>query len=475
MVSGLDSGVRRVDPFGGLGDRPEAGNGVNFLVAGTDGRDKLSKEQREKYRLGGTACNCTDTLMLVHLSADRSRASVVSLPRDTYTKLPAHTHRGKDGKPVERRDEPAKLNSAYAHGGPNLTVSTVEKLTRVHIDHYLEVDFGSFMSTVDVIGGVPVCTTKPLKDSHSGLDLPAGTSRLNGGEALQYVRARHLDGGSDLGRMQRQQRFLAALLDEATSSGVLMNPVKFNELASTLLKSVRADHGFGSEQIVALGRVMRNFTPASSEFASVPLADPGHQVPGLGSTVKWDEEKAGELFTALREDRPLARQTEALKKQRAQEREEARERRAQPEDAKAEEKADEKEKEKGPAHVEVAPGSVRVQVENGTSETGTGHRADRELGDAGFATTGTPRNAKDRDVERTEIAYDPRWDRSARSLAAALPDAKLVKDPGRGPQMKVTVGADFEKVRPVRQSVADGPPAGRNDGGAVTGDQVTCK
>ncbi|MFG7944658.1 LCP family protein, partial [Streptomyces cacaoi] len=362
MVTGLTDQVGRVDPFHGLTNRPDSDNGTNILVVGTDRRDKLSAAEKRKYHLGGTACDCTDTLLLVHLSADRDRASVVSLPRDSYTKLPPH----KDPATGEQRTgQPAKLNSAYAAGGPSLTVRTVESMTDVHVDHYMEVDFTSFMSTVDVLGGVPVCTTKPLKDSYSGLDLPAGTTKLNGGQALQYVRARHLDGGSDLGRMKRQQHFLAAVIRRATDKKVLMNPVRFHDVASALLESVRADRGFGTEKMMELGEAMRGFDPSSSEFASVPLADPDHRVPGLGSTVKWDDKKARALFDALREDRALAAPPRPGKK-----------------------KAD-----AAPAKVEVPPKNIRVQVDNATGRSGLGARIDRRLRASGFATSQAPGNA----------------------------------------------------------------------------------
>ncbi|KIF05573.1 LytR family transcriptional regulator, partial [Streptomyces sp. RSD-27] len=133
------------------------------------------------------------------------------------------------GKP--HRAHPVKLNAAYAEGGPNLTVRTVEDMTRVKIDHYLEVDFTSFMRTVDAMGGVEICTAKALNDQNTGLHLLPGAHRLTGGQALQYVRSRHVDGASDLGRMQRQQRFVAALIKQATGGGVLLNPVKFKEVS----------------------------------------------------------------------------------------------------------------------------------------------------------------------------------------------------------------------------------------------------
>ncbi|WP_367125230.1 LCP family protein [Streptomyces phytohabitans] len=451
LVSGLDDGVRRVDPFSGMTDRPNAAGGLNFLVVGVDQRDQLSKATRQKYRLGGGSCDCTDTLMLVHLSEDRQRMSVVSIPRDSYVKLPDHRD---DGTGKRHTAFPTKINSAYAHGGPHLTVRAVEAMTKVHIDHYLEVDFGSFMKTVDTLGGVDVCTVRPLKDTYAGLDLPAGTSRLNGAQALSYVRARHLDGASDFGRMQRQQRFLASVIDKATSSGVLMNPVKFNEVAKSLLKSVRADRGFGTAEMVALGEAMREFTPASSEFVSVPVANGDYRVPALGSTVKWDTARAERLFDALRDDRPLAEHKKKEKKDRGG-----------------------KDAATRAVPVDIPPGSIRVQVENGTAHAGLGHKADTALREVGFSTTGIPRNAREKDLERTVITYDPRWNRSVRTLAAALPGAELEQEKGRGPSMKVTVGTDFRAARAVR--VAEPlPTAGTDKSGkgfqAVTGDEVTC-
>lgn len=213
--------------------------------------------------------------MLVHLSADEQRASVVSLPRDSYAEIPP-AHRDRTTGQEHAAHPPVKLNAAYAEGGPpGLTVSTVENMTGVKIDHYLEVDFTSFMTTVDTLGGVKICTARPLKDSYTGLDLAAGTHVLDGGQALQYVRSRHVDGAADLGRMQRQQKFMAALIKQATGSGVLLNPVKFREVASTMLRSVRADRGgFDTEQMLSLGQAMRGgFSPSSSEFASVPMGD----------------------------------------------------------------------------------------------------------------------------------------------------------------------------------------------------------
>nr|WP_240003426.1 LCP family protein [Streptomyces cinnamoneus] len=449
VVYGIDGGIGRVDPFGGLSNRPGGGRGMNVLLVGTDGREKITEDERRRYHLGGVPCHCTDTMMLMHLSADRERATVISLPRDTYTEIPEHADETGGVRPAH----PQKLNAAYAEGGPGLTVRAVEQLTGVHVDHYMEIDFTSFMKTVDVVGGVQVCTVRPLKDDYTGLDLPAGTSTLDGGQALQYVRSRHLDGAADLGRMQRQQRFLASLIHKVSDGRLLLNPVKFQEVTSAVLDSVRADRGFGADQLLELGRAMRKLRPASAEFTSVPVAVANYPVAQIGSTVRWDEAAAGKLFQALREDRPVNAVPRAPHRT---------------QDAKPPSRRD------GPAPtaVEVAPERIRVQVLNGSGVDGLGRTTDEALRATGFATTGLPAGAPPPADGHTVIGYDPRWDRSAHSLAAALPGAELRPVPGQGPLMKVVLGTDDPRVRPVRAQ--DPPPQHGGGVPVVTGDQVIC-
>ncbi|MET9294945.1 LCP family protein [Streptomyces sp. NPDC003077] len=439
LVAGFTDGIARVDPFSGMNNRPNAaGESLNFLVVGTDARDRLTRGQRREYHLGGAPCHCTDTVMLVHLSADRERASVVSLPRDSYAEAPGHTDRITGRK---HRAHAMRLNAAYAEGGPGLTVRTVEHMTGVHIDHYLEVDFTSFMKTVDAVGGVRVCTSRPMKDDHTGLDLPAGGSRLNGGQALQYVRSRHIDGASDLSRMHRQQRFLAALVHKISTSGMLTDPAGLKKISTTLLESVRADKDLDAADLLAIGRAMHDFTPASSEFVSVPIADMDYGVRNFGSTVKWNEAKARALFRAIREDRPLAVHRKGKRTH-----------------------------DRAATAVDVDPRTVRVQVDNGTHHKGLGNAVDKALRTVGFATTGKAGSAP-LYTPRTVITYDPRWDRSAHSLAAALPGARLQPTPGQGPRMRVMLGAEFRAVHPVRWDDSLGTATGFR---TFTGDQAEC-
>ncbi|MFJ2649233.1 LCP family protein [Streptomyces sp. NPDC087420] len=474
VVTSLGTGIDRVDAFKDMKNRPDPGHGLNLLLVGTDGRDRITEAERQKYRLGGAPCHCTDTMMLVHLSEDGKRASVVSLPRDSYAEIPAHTDTTTGKK---HKTHPVKINAAYAEGGPNLTVRTVEHMTGVKISHYLEVDFTSFMKTVDTVGGVEICTPRALKDSYTGLDLTPGTHRLDGGQALQYVRSRHIDGNADLGRMQRQQRFVAALISRATSSGVLLNPVRFRDVTRALLGSVRADADFGARQLLSLNKAMRGFSPSSSEFTSVPLLAKGVSLPGIGSTVKWDPEKSEKLFRALREDRPLALPGPPVPRDPAAgpapgpsrpQPSPVRPSSAPPSPVPAS-------KRPGPAGspraalVDVKPEGIRVQVYNATRTDGLGKQVDHALRAAGFRTTGAPLTADVRDVRRTQVLYDPRWDRSARSLATALPGSELRAVKGQGGTLKVLAGSEYRAVAPVR---VEATPAGRFE--ALTGDQVAC-
>lgn len=294
-MGGLGGDIGRVDAFTGLDNRPPRGAGLNFLLVGIDGRNGIAPRQRRLYHLGGDGCHCTDTIMLAHLSADRSRLSVVGIPRDSYVRV-----RGAGGGPGRRE----KINAAYSAGGPSLTVRTVERATGVRVDHYLELDFAGFVRTVDALGGVPVCAERPLRDPESGLDLPAGTTLLDGGRALEYVRAREVDGLADLGRMRRQQRFAAELVRRATGTGVLLNPRTFGATTRSALGSVRADPGMRPADLVRLAEAMRG-TPWSAEFTSVPLADSDRWVRGIGTVVVWDRARAARLFAAIRADRPL--------------------------------------------------------------------------------------------------------------------------------------------------------------------------
>ncbi|GAA1903165.1 hypothetical protein GCM10009837_28290 [Streptomyces durmitorensis] len=266
---------------------------------GTDGRDTITRKEKREFYAGGVACNCTDTLMLVHLSEKRDRVSVVSLPRDSYADIPAHRD---EATGQERAAHPGKINGAYAEGGPALSVRTVEAMTGVRVDRYLQLDFRRFMDSVETVGGVRVCTPRALKDKTTKLDLAPGSHLLGGGQSLQYVRSRHVDTSADFGRIQRQQRFLLAALRSVTKENVLADPVRAARLGRLLVGSARVDRGFSTQQILTLASDLGKLPASSMEFTTVPVS--GFSAT-LNGSLEWDRAKAGKVFKALSQDRPL--------------------------------------------------------------------------------------------------------------------------------------------------------------------------
>ncbi|MFC9244445.1 LCP family protein [Streptomyces sp. NPDC057136] len=286
-----------------------SGTGTNILLMGTDSRDTITEQQKKKYRLGGQGCDCSDTMMLVHIAQDRERVSVVSIPRDSLAELPAHTDR-RTGESHEAHL--AKINAAHAEGGGDLAMRTVEAKTGLDIDRFLAVDFSRFMKSVDELRGVDVCTATPLRDPSTGLDLAAGTHHLGGGDSLRYARSRKVDNAADFGRMQRQQRFLVSFVKEMRNDGTLHSAARLKELAGVLLSADRTEKALTPLELVSLAGDLRQITLSSLEFATVPISDFDADVEGVGSTLVWDETRAAVVFDTLRRDRPLTEATAAL-------------------------------------------------------------------------------------------------------------------------------------------------------------------
>ncbi len=298
--------ISRIDVFAGLGDRPEKVNSaLNYLVVGSDNREGLTKEQIKKLRVGGVkvaAGQRSDTILLVHISKNRDAAYIVSLPRDTLVTIPAHT--STDGKSeIPARD--GKLNAAFAFGGAPLLIETIEGETQLKIDHYVEVSFAGFVGVVDALGGIEVCTKVPIDDPKSHLVLAAGTHTLDGVESLKYVRTRDFDGRGDIGRMERQQKFVSAIVRKATSSGTLLNPIKLKNFLQATISTVKMDEGVDKNDLLTLAKQMRNLSSGNVRTLTVPLDNPNGRHPTLGSVVLWDEVLAADLFNRIKNDAAL--------------------------------------------------------------------------------------------------------------------------------------------------------------------------
>ena len=298
--------ISRIDVFAGLSDRPEKVNSaLNYLVVGSDNREGLTKEQIKKLRVGGVkvaAGGRSDTMLLVHISKSRDAAYIVSLPRDTLVTIPAHT--STDGK-SEIPARAGKLNAAFAFGGAPLLIRTIEGMTALKIDHYVEVSFAGFVGVVDALGGIQVCSKVDINDPKSHLVMSAGNHLLDGVEALKFVRTRDFDGRGDIGRMERQQQFVSAIIRKATSSGTLLNPIKLANFYTATISTVKMDEGVNKNDLLTLGKQMRNLSSGNVRTLTVPLSDPNGRYPGLGSVVIWDETLAPDLWSRIKNDTAL--------------------------------------------------------------------------------------------------------------------------------------------------------------------------
>ncbi|WP_309062198.1 LCP family protein [Streptomyces sp.] len=296
----LNGNIDSVDIDQALGaDRPEkADNGSeNILVLGSDTRSGGNEE------LGGGTDDGTarsDTAMIVHVHEGHRKASVVSIPRDTVVDRPECTD-------TEGGTHPAAtgvmFNSAYSTGGAACAVKTVESITDLRMDHYLEIDFAGFQKLIDGLGGVEVTTTEDIEDPESHLDLKAGTHRLDGEQALGLVRTRHGVGdGSDLGRIQLQQAFLKALLQQVREVGVFTSPKKLYDLADTATKTVTTDSGLGSvNSLMSFAGGLKGISPARMQMVTMPV----RYDPADANRVLLEKDKAQLVWTALKNDEPI--------------------------------------------------------------------------------------------------------------------------------------------------------------------------
>jgi LCP family protein required for cell wall assembly len=298
----LNGNIKSIDIDSALGtNRPaKVDNGSeNILVLGSDTRSGSNR------KLGGGTDDGSarsDTAMIVHVYKGHKRASVVSIPRDTLIDRPECTDT--NGKAHDAASG-VMFNSAYTTGGAACAVKTVESISGLRMDHYLEVDFSGFEKLVNELGGVEVTTTKDIKDSESHLDLKAGTHELDGEQALGLVRTRHGVGdGSDLGRIQLQQAFIKALVDQVKHVGLFTNPKKLYDLADTSTKAVTTDSDLGSvNRLMSFANGLKSISSSKMRMVTMPVQyDPANR-----NRVIVEKAKAQQVWDALKNDEPIPR------------------------------------------------------------------------------------------------------------------------------------------------------------------------
>ncbi|MBZ4321626.1 LCP family protein [Streptomyces huiliensis] len=412
----LDGNLGVFDADGIARDRPPgSAAGDNVLVIGSDSRAGGNRDLG-----GGTGrTGRSDTAFLLHVYGDGERAAVVNIPRDTLVEIPPC--RLPDGGWTATRRE-AMFNSAFSVGGtaegnPACTQNTVERLTGLRVDHTVVVDFTGFSALTDAVGGVEVCMPQDVYegdlDPHRGgrgdLLFKKGRQTVSGKKALDYVRVRHgIGDGSDIGRIRRQQAFVAALIDKVRSRG--LDPATLLPLADAATKSLTVDPGLGSvDKLVSFARSLKGIDRQDITFVTMPWRYEGDRVAVV-------RPEADALWAALRDDRPAPGGT--------------------PGGAGA----------TGTAGGEKGGGGgqgtgVRVSLVDATGADGRAGSAAALLRRHGYTVTGT-RAAEGGGAGTTVIEFGPGQAGRARTLARLFPGAFVRGTADSG--ISVTLGRDYD-------------------------------
>ncbi|WP_338748723.1 LCP family protein [Janibacter alittae] len=417
----LDGNIGRVDIASGSEDRPEdIDHDLNILVIGSDTREGIGTDEYGTYTEDGAN---SDTNLLVHISADRESAYVISIPRDSMTMAPSDCA---DPSSTVVSGEMRQWNANFNQGGPACVVKTLEGLTGVFVDHVAVIDFSGFQSMVDGLGGVDVCLPRPVHDPDAQIDLPAGEQRLDGHDALGYVRMRKtLGNGSDLERIERQQAFMSSMAQEATRTSLLLRPDRLYSFLDAATKSMTADEDLGLKKMLSIARSVKDLGMDELTFITVPtepyVADPNR--------VQWDQPAADALWAAVRDDTVLPGQ----------------------------------EKQGGQTEPEltVAPSEISVKVRNDTRSAGLAAQEAVSLDAQGFraSVVNAPPTGQTAGVTVTHAVGEAA---AARTVAAAYDGARLKVDeelPVRTVQVSLGLGAPNAEEVPNREGDAPLPEA----------------
>ena len=419
----LNANITKLDVSAAIGtDRPTQAAGatkaVNILLIGSDTREGAGNDAYADRdgTLGGGAHS--DTNLLVHLSGDRSSATVVSIPRDSMTLAPPNCSATAPRSEWRMR----QWNQNYSIGGPGCLIRTLEGNTGVFIDHYAVVDFRGFKQMVDALGGVKVCTPVAIDDAHTHLQLTAGKHTLDGRQALQYVRVRKSIGdGSDLQRINRQQAFLSSVIQKATSSQLLFEPTRLYSFLNAATRSLTTDPELGVGTMRDLASSVKGIGLDRIQFVTVPnepyAPDPNR--------VQW-KASAEQIWSALRADRAIG----ATSKPSA-----------------------------GPSPTSspltVSPADVTVSVLNATGVSGLARQAARALEVQGF--TGVTTGSAATTTKPVVVEYSGEHEEEARTVAAAFPGAVVEKTSGLGARVQVTLGRGAPAVVEVPNRLGSDP------------------
>ncbi|GAB3074270.1 MULTISPECIES: LCP family protein [unclassified Phycicoccus] len=413
----LNGNISRVDITNALGDRPQPAATtdavtnlppVNIMVMGSDSREgtNLGKGQTE-YGMTGAR---SDTNLVVHLAADRKSAIVVSIPRDSMTMAPRDCQNKKD---TVENGVMRQWNQNFTLGGPACTIRTFEGLTGIFIDHFVVIDFRGFQKMVDALGGVTVCTPVAINDKDSHLVLPAGKSKVNGKQALGYVRVRKTVGdGSDLGRIDRQQAFLSSVVQEATKSSLLLRPDRLFRFLDAATGAMTTDTKLDIGEMKDIAQSVQAMGTDQIRFVKLPTTvyqpDPNR--------VQWLP-SAESIWKSIREDKAL------------------------PGTKVPSSPTSTSSPTTTAAALTVAPGDISVRVTNDSGVAGLAKQAAADLSIQGFKVQTYLTGTGDK-TSGVLVRYGPGKKAAALTVAAVFPGAKVKSDPTLGATLEVSMGLD---------------------------------
>jgi LCP family protein required for cell wall assembly len=427
LVNRYDGNINRLDGIFEGSDTPEpVDDGPRtILIVGSDSREGLTGEEAfqgegDEFVTGQRS----DVIILAHLYGGSDQAQLVSFPRDTWVEIPAYTD------PETGDFTPAhsgKINSAFQEGGPSLLIQTVQDLTGIDVDNYMQVDFTGFKRIVDELGGVEICLSEAQKDIQSGIDLPAGRQEVMGDQALAFVRQRNGLARGDIDRIARQQQFIGSIVRKVLSAGTLANPLRLNGFLDAATSSLQVDETLAVGDLRDLALRFRGFAAGGVTFTTPPIENISASRGGQ-SVVLLDEEGSQQLFDRIARDvppnapAPTAPATDLI----------------------------------------VRPSQISLEVLNGAGIQGLAGRAAADLAEVGFQVVGPPGN-RGTDAEQTTVFHGPDKADSARTVAAAIPGATTELDPTLGRTLQVVVGASYDGAQPVEVTPASPPPAAPAD------------
>jgi len=283
-IKHFDAGITN-DPRhrGGTSDSDKP---LNILVLGSDdGNNVQTVADDLKDGTWTRGAHRSDTIILVHLPADRKSAQIISIPRDSWVQVPTF---------AGDINGSAKINAAFSWGGPALAVRTIQDFTGLHIDHVAMIDWNGFKGLTDALGGVRVYIPETFTDDSQNVTWTQGWQKLNGATALQYVRTRHGLANGDFGRIQRQQNFLRTIMDSMLSTSTFTNPIKLAKVVGTISSFIQVDNTWSTGDIRSLAISSRDLRSSNVQFTTAPFAR--YDVVGGQDIVRLDLAKCKTLF-----------------------------------------------------------------------------------------------------------------------------------------------------------------------------------